>query len=78
MQINDCPFCHSGNVEVAYPGPDDWFVRCHNCGAYGPDSNPNRNRAIYRWNEPTDITNLLRADCERLRREIDELTNTIR
>ena len=78
MPINDCPFCHSGNVEVAHAGPDDWCVACRICGAIGPDRNPDRKIAIYLWNEPTETIDRLSADCDRLRKELDEANNVIR
>jgi len=55
-----------------------------NCGALGPDAN-NRTDAIQRWNEPTDDIDgaeynekMLRKDCERLRKELDEATGVVR
>jgi len=74
--IKPCPFCFSyqtvlGNAETNY------FVECSICGAVGPEYDDSE-KAIKQWNGPTNDIDHLRADCERLRRELDECNGVIR
>ena len=82
-QPNDCPFCRVGDVEMNGTYKSFW-VKCMNCGALGPDAN-GRTEAIKLWNEPTDDIDgaeynekMLRKDCDRLRKELDEATGIVR
>jgi hypothetical protein len=60
-EIKPCPFCRCTNERselpvVSYPrmhGFYNWYVRCLNCGAAGPDA-PSRDEAVEKWNKGHD------------------------
>ncbi len=81
-EINDCPFCRQPDAEVEEFKP--FYVTCVWCGAQGP-FDKDQEVAIKGWNAVTDdIDGLtfnersLRNECERLRRELDEVEGVIR
>jgi len=81
--INDCPFCRQGEA-ILNDGNHTFWVTCQWCNADGPD-HKDRTEAIKAWNGPTnemDVMNeqfnLLRADADRLRRELDDERGIIR
>ena len=45
-----CPFCDSGNVDVAKFAPRSWVVECGVCFAYGPRCDTKR-EAIRLWEQ---------------------------
>ena len=73
--INDCPFCFSENPSVE--NTTCFYVACHECEACGP-THDEQHKAIQLWNGVTDDIDRLRADCTRLRRELDECNGVIR
>jgi len=75
IDINDCPFCYSVNAELCSPRKQ--WVHCPVCGASGPFADDPQ-KAIYLWNGALDHFTALRADCERLRKELDEATGVVR
>lgn len=74
--ISDCPFCWSGNVGLNRT-PDSVWVNCEECGADGPACGDSED-AITKWGTPTHDIDMLKADCERLRRELDDCNGVIR
>ena len=63
---------------------NSYWMRCDDCNSMGPDAD-SRLGAIKLWNEPTDDIDgaeynekMLRKDCDRLRKELDEATGEIR
>lgn len=50
-EINPCPFCGSENMTIESYNYRTWFyVRCHSCGAKGPEVN-DKPLAITVWNK---------------------------
>ncbi len=76
LVIGDCPFCGSGNVDVGMFHRCHW-VRCSDCGSEGPEKEF-WGDAVEAWNFPWEVIDELRADCDRLRRELDDATGVIR
>ena len=81
--MNDCPFCRSSELSIEKCIEMHW-IDCHQCGAKGPDGRGST-EAIRLWNQPTeDLEGLeynekmLRKDCDRLRRELDDALGIIR
>lgn len=49
-ELKPCPFCGSKNIEVF--GKDEYWTRCTECGASGPeDYNATPEDAIRAWNQ---------------------------
>ena len=73
--INDCPFCFSDKavVEEIFC----FYVICPVCEASGP-THDEKHKAIEMWNGVTNDIDHLRADCDRLRRELDDCNGVIR
>jgi len=74
--INDCPFCHKEGCVLDNIGRS-FSVSCTSCGAEGPIEEE-RESAINYWNGISEDIDALRADCQRLRRELDECNGVIR
>ena len=81
---NDCPFCRSSDLSMSGGIGRHFWIYCAQCSAGGPDAKT-RLEAIKLWNEPTDDMDgleynekMIRKNCERLRKELDEATGTIR
>lgn len=75
MKIKECPFCFSKDTAViqnrAFKNPQNWWVECRKCEATGPEYRLQK-VAVEAWNAVTENRDLLIADCDRLRRELDD------
>ena len=75
--INDCPFCYGTDPVLNEALHVNSWVSCPACESTGPSHEDNR-KAIILWNEPTEVVDHLRKDCDRLRRELDDEMGIIR